>query len=71
MKAPTTCLYCDGHGNSTAGGECGFCEGGTPLDTQEDWDNSWGRVHEIMSLPSDGFGDWLRSIGIELPTKED
>lgn len=44
-KAPATCLYCDGKGNSTAGGECGFCEGGKPLDTQADWDASWGNVY--------------------------
>ena len=37
--APTKCLYCDG----TDPG-CGFCEMGKPLDTQEDWDNSWGRL---------------------------
>ncbi len=43
-KAPDTCLYCDDLGNSKAGGSCGFCEGGKPLDTQEDWDRSWGRV---------------------------
>lgn len=43
-KAPKICLYCDGEGNSDAGGHCGFCAGGKPLDTQEDWDNSWGKV---------------------------
>lgn len=42
-KAPEVCLYCDGEGNSSAGGRCGFCENGKPLDTQEDWDNSWGK----------------------------
>lgn len=45
-KAPMTCLYCDGEGNSSAGGHCGFCAGGKPLDTQKDWDNSWGKVGE-------------------------
>lgn len=45
-KAPEICRYCDGEGNSDAGGHCGFCAGGKPLDTQEDWDNSWGRVQE-------------------------
>ena len=45
-KAPETCLYCDGEGSSSAGGRCGFCENGKPLDTQEDWDNSWGGLHE-------------------------
>lgn len=45
-KAPEVCLYCDGEGNSTAGGRCGFCENGVPLDTQEDWDNSWGGINE-------------------------
>lgn len=40
--APATCHYCDGHGNSTANGDCGFCDRGKPLDTQQDWDESWG-----------------------------
>lgn len=43
-KAPTICRYCDGEGHSSAGGDCGFCENGKPLDTQDDWDRSWGRV---------------------------
>lgn len=38
-KAPTRCLYCKGENP-----DCGFCENGVPLDTQEDWDNSWGRI---------------------------
>ena len=38
-KAPEKCLYCDGTDPN-----CGFCEMGRPLDTQEDWDNTWGRV---------------------------
>lgn len=41
-KAPEQCLYCDGNGNSSAEGSCGFCIEGKPSDTQEDWDNSWG-----------------------------
>lgn len=45
-KAPTTCHYCYG----TDPG-CGFCEDGRPLDTQEDWDHSWGRV--LAPLGSD------------------
>lgn len=44
MKAPQRCFYCDGSGRSSAGGECGFCDDGIPLDTQEDWDASWGKV---------------------------
>ena len=55
MKAPTTCLYCDGHGNSSAGGSCGFCNRGRPLDTQPDWDASWGArlaaVSEVVETP--------------------
>jgi hypothetical protein len=38
MRAPDECLYCDG---TT---DCGFCEAGVPLDTQEDWDKSWGSI---------------------------
>lgn len=45
-KAPEICGYCDGEGNSTAGGNCGFCELGKPLDTQEDWDQSWSGISE-------------------------
>lgn len=41
--APTACVYCDGHGNGSAG-PCGFCDNGKPLDTQADWDASWGRL---------------------------
>lgn len=37
--APKECLYCDG-----TDPDCGFCEMGKPLDTQEDWDRRWGRV---------------------------
>lgn len=46
--APEICFYCDGRGNSTAGGSCGFCTEGVPLDTQEDWDNSWGKVYDFL-----------------------
>lgn len=42
--APKVCHYCDGHGNSSAGGACGFCRDGKPLDTQEDWDRTWGAI---------------------------
>lgn len=54
-KAPEICLYCDGDGNSSAGGRCGFCENGKPLDTQDDWDRSWGRVF-----------DWLKHFKNEI-----
>ena len=55
-EAPKECLYCDQQGNSTAGGLCGFCENGKPLDTQEDWDASWGKIQDeslrfLLSLP--------------------
>lgn len=43
MKAPDRCLYCDGTDPN-----CGFCDMGKPLDTQEDWDNSWGNVFELL-----------------------
>lgn len=39
--APERCLYCDGTDPN-----CGFCDMGKPLDTQEDWDNSWGHTFE-------------------------
>lgn len=38
-KAPERCLYCD-HTDP----DCGFCDMGVPLDTQEDWDESWGEI---------------------------
>ena len=48
---PVICRYCDGTGRGAERGqeksgfhECGFCDGGVPLDTQEDWDRTWGRV---------------------------
>lgn len=44
MSAPKVCLYCDGHGNSDAGGACGFCDKGRPLDTEDDWTRTWGRI---------------------------
>jgi hypothetical protein len=40
-KAPVKCLYCNGNDPN-----CGFCEKGIPLDTQEDWDESWGRLFD-------------------------
>lgn len=49
-KAPEVCLYCDGTGEGP-GSPCGFCENGKPLDTQEDWDNSWG----VFSDPENVF----------------
>ena len=48
MERPEICIYCDGEGNSSAGGKCGFCENGIPLDTQEDWDNSWGKTFRTI-----------------------
>lgn len=48
-KAPEFCLYCDKQGNSSAGGPCGFCINGKPLDTQEDWDKSWGKILDKTS----------------------
>lgn len=53
-KAPEVCRYCDGQGNSSAGGSCGFCDNGTPLDTQEDWDRTWGAISDRVAPPSDG-----------------
>ena len=43
-KAPDRCLYCDGTDPN-----CGFCEMGVPLDTQEDWDRTWGRAFAAAS----------------------
>ncbi len=45
-RAPSRCGYCDGTDKT-----CGFCEMGVPLDTQDDWDKSWGRV--FLTNPSD------------------
>lgn len=45
--APELCLYCKGQDP-----ECGFCENGKPLDTQENWDKSWGAIPDlIVELP--------------------
>lgn len=54
-KAPEVCIYCKGTGESSAGGSCGFCEGGKPLDTQEDWDRTWGK--ELSDIPINPLGD--------------
>ena len=43
MKAPSECMYCD-HTDPN----CGFCDMGKPLDTQEDWDASWGRTSDLI-----------------------
>lgn len=44
-KAPEVCLYCQGTGiMKGADHNCGFCVEGVPLDTQEDWDKSWGWI---------------------------
>lgn len=39
--APTECMYCN-HDDP----DCGFCDMGKPLDTQEDWDRTWGQMIE-------------------------
>lgn len=52
MKAPDKCVYCDGTDPN-----CGFCEMGVPLDTQEDWDASWGRVLDVSKIVAGGAGD--------------
>lgn len=44
-EAPKFCLYCDGDDPN-----CGFCETGQPLDTQEDWDRSWGRIWDLVAF---------------------
>ncbi len=44
-KAPERCIPCKGTGNGP-GSPCGFCIDGKPLDTQEDWDNSWGSLSD-------------------------
>lgn len=44
MEAPKVCVYCNGTGQADDDNECGFCESGKPLDTQEDWDRTWGRT---------------------------
>lgn len=49
-KAPETCRYCWGTGNGP-GSPCGFCVDGKPLDTQEDWDNSWGKLFKMLGIP--------------------
>lgn len=51
-KAPEVCLYCKGSGLAAVG-NCGFCLEGKPLDTQEDWDASWGKLFEDLFRPSD------------------
>ncbi len=56
-KAPEICLYCDGEGNSSAGGRCGFCENGKPLDTQDDWDRTWMKTFEFLHALSLTEGD--------------
>lgn len=50
FERPTVCIYCDGHGNGAAG-PCGFCENGAPLDTQEDWDRTWGHTFRTVLSP--------------------
>ena len=43
-KAPDRCVYCKGDDPN-----CGFCEMGVPLDTQEDWDNTWGHAFNLAA----------------------
>ena len=47
-KAPEKCAYCTGDDPN-----CGFCEMGVPLDTQEDWDKSWGRILDGREVAED------------------
>lgn len=49
-KAPETCIYCRGTGEGP-GSPCGFCENGVPLDNQEDWDETWGKLDYIFVCP--------------------
>jgi hypothetical protein len=56
-KAPEICSYCDGLGNSRANGPCGFCTNGKPLDTQEDWNQSWGKLKRFMEKLNSTKGD--------------
>lgn len=46
MSRPKTCLYCKGTGEGP-GSPCGFCENGKPLDTEADWENTWGKLDDI------------------------
>ncbi len=50
-KAPTTCFYCRGTGQGP-GAPCGFCENGSPRDTQADWDATWGKLDYIFVCPN-------------------
>lgn len=45
-KAPEKCAYCAGDDPN-----CGFCEMGVPLDTQADWDASWGAILRTTDTP--------------------
>ena len=38
------CLYCDG-----TDPDCGFCDNGKPLDSQDDWNRMWGRILDKTS----------------------
>ena len=67
-KAPEICLYCDKEGNSRAGGLCGFCIEGKPLDTQEDWDNSWGKTFE--NIKRRNLGSWHHEVFEEMGWNE-
>lgn len=54
-QAPDVCMYCRGTGyawgsdRSDPANECGFCDAGKPLDTQEDWDRTWGRINDLLA----------------------
>lgn len=49
MTRPERCLYCKGTGEGP-GAPCGFCHGGVPLDTQEDWNATWGALNCDLEL---------------------
>lgn len=70
-KAPERCLYCKGDDPN-----CGFCENGVPLDTEEDWDRSWGSILRVQcrciwigercpndATQEDGLCDWCAAPG--------
>lgn len=63
-KAPEVCLYCHGTGEGP-GVPCGFCENGKPLDTQADWDNSWGKTFEKIRSRnhSNWHNEYFREMG--------
>lgn len=61
-KAPEICINCKGTGDGP-GSPCGFCENGKPLDTQEDWDATWGRLFPTPKVnPCKHEGVWVRTF---------